>query len=251
MDRSGRTGTDAEAIDEITGSGIGNSDQKVCVVKGPRQVSFEALEGRRRHRIRHGRESEVMNGRHLCLPKGFLVSVKEEVGRKDNLIAVQDPQEGLDDVSQQEQSRSDGQQKTGWYLVDAKPHGAVSRHLRRRWIVRGEKGAGVKVVGDSVVTTVKGGEKVPLVPSDTCHAFEKRIDIDPDSGLLTVVDDAGMEASPTGAQGASQVAGDIDEETGCGRKAVEHGGQSYRSWNVGVGPADRYRYRNRYRYRKT
>ena len=107
------------------------------------------------------------------------------------------------------------------------PHGAVPRHLRSRWIVRGEKGAGVKVVGDSVVTTVKSGEKVPLVPADTGHAFEKRIDIDPDSDLLSVVYDAGMEASPTGAQGANRIAGDIDEEPECSCEAVEHGGQVY------------------------
>ena len=110
---------------------------------------------------------------------------------------------------------------------------------------------GVKVVGDSIVTTVKGGEEVPLVPSNAGHAFEKRIDIDPDSDLLPVVHDAGMETSPTGAKGAKRVAGNIDEETECGREAVEHGGQFYRSRRVEAGRADRYRYRNRYRYRKT
>jgi hypothetical protein len=181
-----------------------------------------------------------MDGRHLRLPKGLLVSVKKEVGRKDNLIAVQDPQKGLDDVSQKDQSRSNGQQKTGWYLVDAKPHGAVPRHLRRRWIIRGEEGAGVEVIGDSVVSTVKGGEEVPLVPSDTGHAFEKRVDIDPNSDLLPVVHNAGMEASPTGAQCANHVARDIDEETECGREAVEHGGQSYLSSELlGLAPSKR------------
>ena len=106
--------------------------------------------------------------------------------------------------------------------MDTKPHGAVSRHLRRRWIVRSEEGAGIEVVGDSVVASVEGGEEVPLVPSDTGHSFEKRVDIDPNGDLLPVVHDAGVEASPTGAQGANHVAGDIDEETGCGREAVEH-----------------------------
>ena len=92
--------------------------------------------------------------------------------------------------------------------MDAKPHGAVSGHLRRRRVVRGEKGPGIEVVGDSVVSTIEGGEEVPLVPSDTCHAFEKWVDIDPDSDLLAVVHDAGMEASPSGSQSANRVAGD-------------------------------------------
>ena len=100
---------------------------------------------------------------------------------------------------------------------------AVPRHLRRWWIVRGEEGAGVEVVGDAVVATVKGGEEVPLVPSDAGHAFEEWIDIDSDGDLLPAVHDTVLEASPAGAQGANRVAGDIDEETDCGREAVEHG----------------------------
>ena len=90
MNRSVRTRTDAEAIDEITSSRIRDCDQKVGVVKSPREVSSEALEGLWRHRIRHGHESEVVNSRHLCPSKGFLVSVQEEVWRKDDLIAVQE-----------------------------------------------------------------------------------------------------------------------------------------------------------------
>ena len=113
--------------------------------------------------------------------------------------------------------------------MDAKPHGAVPRHLRWRWIVRGEKGACIEVVDDSVVATVKGGEEVPLVPSDTGHAFEKWIGIDSDSDLLPAVDHTGLEASPAGAQGPNRVAGDINQEAKCGRKAVEHGGRSYRN----------------------
>ena len=108
VDRSGGATIDTEAIDEITGSRIGDSDQKVGVVQGPRQVSFEAFEGRRRNRVRHRREGEVMDGRYLCLSKRFLVSMKKEVGRKNNLIAVQDPQKRLNDVAQENERWSDG-----------------------------------------------------------------------------------------------------------------------------------------------
>ena len=90
MNRSSRTRIHSEAIDELACSRIGNSDQKVGVIKGPGKVSFEALEGRWRHHFRHGRESEVVDSRYLCLPKGLLVSVKEEVRRKHNMISVQD-----------------------------------------------------------------------------------------------------------------------------------------------------------------
>ena len=176
-----------------------------------------------------------MNSRHQCLPKGLLVSVKEEVWSKDDLIAVQDSQEGLDDVSQKDQGRSDGQQKTGWYLVDAKSHGTVSRHLRRWRVVRGEKGACIKVICDSVVATVKCGEEVPFVPSDASHPFKKWIGVDSDSDLLPAVNDTGLEASPAGAKGANRVAGDIEEETACSCEAVEHGAQSYRSSRLGNG----------------
>jgi len=49
------------------------------------------------------------------------------------------------------------------------------------------------------------------------------------------VDHTGLEASPAGAQGPNRVAGDINQEAKCGRKAVEHGGRSYRSLELEEG----------------
>jgi hypothetical protein len=228
VNRSNRTWTDHEAIGEITGGCVGDRDQKIGMVEGPRQVTFESFEGDWRDRVRHRDESEVMDRRHLCPSEGHLIAVEKEVGCKEYVVAIQDSHERFDDGSQDEEGGPDGQQETGRYLVDAQSHGAVSGHLRRWSVVRGEEGAGIEVVGDSVVSPVEGCEQIPLVPSDAGHALEKRVDIDPDCGCGVIVDDSGMEAAPTGAQSAYRIAGDIAKEPECSREAPEHGGRFYR-----------------------
>ena len=106
---------------------------------------------------------------------------------------------------------------------------AVTGHLRRGRIIGGEKGPGVEVEGETVVSVIEGGEQIPLVPSNTRHALEERVDIDADRTDFLPEHRAGMEATPAGAQRTREVAENVGKESNRGTEAANHDDRCYRS----------------------
>jgi len=113
--------------------------------------------------------------------------------------------------------------------VDSETQVAIAGHLRCWRIVGGEKGPGVEVEGEAVVSVIEGGEQIPLVPSDTRHALEEGVDIDADRGDFLPEHRAAMKAPPARTQRAREVAKNVEEKTDRGDEALDHEGQSYRS----------------------
>ena len=214
---------EAEAVLDLVRRRVGHRDQAVGVAQGAGQTAPEAGQGLRRDGLGHGGEGEIVHRRHLGAAEGLLLAVEEEVGREEHVVAVEEAQQRLDHPAQDQQGRADREQEPGRDLVHPEPHVAGARHRRRRRLVRREKGLGIEVVAEPVVTAIERREQVPLVPPDPGHVLEEGVGVDGNGRHLLGQNHPALESPPAGAQRSREVAGDRREEAQGRHDASEHG----------------------------
>jgi len=153
---------------------------------------------------------------------------RHEVGREDHVIAVEQTEYGFDQVPQEPQRGSDGKEKAIRDLMGTKSHLSIAGH-RWRLLPRCEKGVCVEIEPEPVIAPIKGGEEVPLVPTDTGHRLGEGEDVDTHDHLVGAVDDPVIGPTYACPQGSREIAPHVAEEARRRSNGTGHGGASYTS----------------------